>query len=279
MAGGGKISALGWSLAVHAVIAAGFIVTVRYAVPVQPAQPSGEVIEAVAIDAEAMREREREKAEVARRAEEARQAELRRQREAAERAAAEQQRREEEARQAELRKQEAARRQKEAEEKRAAEEARRKAEAERQRKAEAERQRKAEAEAKRKAEAERKQREAEAAARAQREQELQRSLEAEEQRLAAIRSGKQAQWIGAIRNKVERVLVTPPGTSENFYCEAELRQIPGGEVVQVTIGRCDSDLLARAIETAVWKASPLPRPEDPSLFEPYVTVVFAPEEK
>lgn len=271
MAGGGKISALGWSLAVHAVIAAGFIVTVRYAVPVQPAQPSGEVIEAVAIDAEAMREREREKAEVARRAEEARQAELRRQREAAERAAAEQQRREEEARQAELRKQEAARRQKEAEEKRAAEEARRKAEAERQRKAEAE--------AKRKAEAERKQREAEAAARAQREQELQRSLEAEEQRLAAIRSGKQAQWIGAIRNKVERVLVTPPGTSENFYCEAELRQIPGGEVVQVTIGRCDSDLLARAIETAVWKASPLPRPEDPSLFEPYVTVVFAPEEK
>lgn len=267
---GTKISAFGWSLAVHAVIAAGFLVTLRFTVPAQQ-QPAGEVIEAVAIDADVLREREREKAEAVRRAEEARQAELQRQREAAERAAAEQRAREEQARQAELQRQEEARRRKEAEAKRVADEARRKAEAERKRQAEAE--------AKRKAEAERKRREAEAAAREQRENELMRSLEAEAQRMAAIRSGKQAEWIGAIRNKVERSLVKPPGTQENFYCEVELRQIPGGEVVQVKAGKCDTDLLARAVETAVWKASPLPTPPDPSLFEPYVTVVFAPEEK
>ena len=268
MINGGKISALAWSLAVHAVIAAGFVVTVRYTVPVQPQQPAGQVIEAVAIDAAALRAREHEKAEAARRAEEARQAELRRQREAA---AAEQRRREDQARQAELERQQEIRRQQEAEAKRV--------EAERQRQAEARRKAEAEAEARRKAEAERQRREAEAQARAERESELQRSLEAEADRLAAIESGKQAEWVGAIRNKMERILVLPPGTRDNFYCEAELRQIPGGEVVQVKIGKCDNELLARAVETAAWKASPLPRPPDPSLFDSYVTVIFAPEEK
>lgn len=264
-----KLSALAWSLAVHAVIAAGFLVTLRFTVPVQQ-QPAGEVIEAVAIDAEALRAREHEKAEAARRAEEARQAELRRQREAAERAAAEQREREEQARQAELRKQEESRRQKEAEAKRVAEEARRKAEAERQRKAEAE--------AKRKAEAERKQREAEAAAREQRESELMRSLEAEEQRLAAIRSGKLAQYQALIVDKVMRYWLPPPNLPETYYCDVTIRQIPGGEVVSVKAGKCDNDVLARSAETAVWKASPLPAPPDPSLFDQHVRVEFVPPE-
>lgn len=261
---GGKISALGWSLAVHAVLAAGFLVTLRYTVPADTAKPAGEVIEAVAIDAEALRERERAKAAEARRAEEARAAELRRQREAAERAAAEQRRREEAARAAEQRRKEEVRRQQEAEAKRAAEEARRKAEAERQRLAEAEAKRKAAAEA---------------AAREEREEQLRRSLEAEEDRLAAIRSGKQAEWIDVIENKVMRMWLEPLGLRENFYCELTLRQIPGGEVVEVKIGKCDDDMLARSAEAAAWKASPLPRPDDPSLFESYITVIFAPEER
>ncbi|HEX7030918.1 MAG TPA: cell envelope integrity protein TolA [Gammaproteobacteria bacterium] len=270
MAKGGKFSALGWSLLVHAVIAAAFVVTVRFAVPVAPPQPSGEVIQAEAIDAEALRARERAKAEAARRAEEARQAELRRQREAAERAAAEQRRREEAARQAELRRQQEAREAAEAEARRIAEEARRKAEAERKRRAEEE--------ARRKAEAERKRREAEAAARAEREQQMLRSLQAEADRLAAIRAGKQDAWVGLIRNKIMRMWLEPPALADDFHCELTLRQIPGGEIVDVEVNACDNEVLARSAEAAVWKASPLPPPEDPSLFEPYVTVTFAPEE-
>lgn len=270
MTNGGKISALAWSLMVHAVIAAGFVVTIRYAVPTQPAQPAGEVIQAVAVDAEALRERERAREEALRRAEEARQDELRREREAAERAAAEQRRREEAARQAELRRQEAAREQAEAEARRVAEEARRKAAAERQRIAEEE--------ARRKAEAERQRREAEAAARAAREEQLQRSLEAEEQRLAAIRSGKLADWISVVNGKVMRMWLEPPGLGDDFYCEFEVRQIPGGEVVSVKAGRCDNEVLRRSAEAAIWKASPLPPPSDPSLFDQYVNIVFSPED-
>lgn len=272
MVNGGKVSAFGWSLIIHAVVATGFLVTFRFNAPVQP-QATGQIIQAEAISAEALEARERAK-------EQARQAELRRQREAAERAAAEQRRREEAARQAELRRVEEARQRAEAEARRQreAEEARRAAvEAEAQRKAEAEARRKAEEEARLKAQAE--QRRREEAARREREQQLLQSLEAEEARMNAIRSGKQAEWIGMIKNKIERMLVKPPGTPEDAACEVNIRQIPGGEVVSASAGRCDNPLLARAIETAVLKASPMPSPPDPSLYESNIRVVFGPEER
>lgn len=267
---GGKLSAVAWSLLVHAAIAAGLVVTVRFTAPIQSPQPSGEVIQAEAISQAALDAREAAQ-------ERARQEELRREREAAERAAAEQRRREEAARQAELRRQEELRRQREAAERAAAEERRRKAEAERRRQEE-EARRKAEAEAKRKAEEERRRREAEAAARREREQQLLRSLQEEEQRMAAIRSGKQAQWIGVIRDKVMRNWSPPPNLAENFHCEFDVRQIPGGEVVSVTAGKCDNEVLRRSAEAAIWKASPLPPPTDPSLFEQYVNIIFQPED-
>lgn len=280
---GGKFSAWGLSLLIHAAIAAVFVVTLRFTVPDEQA-PSGEVIQAVAVDAEALRERERAKEEAERRAEEARLAELRRQREAAEAA-----------RQAELRRQEEARRQAEAEARRqreaeeaarraAEEQARLRAEAERRRqeeaarrKAEEEARRKAEAEAKRKAEEERRRREAEEAARREREAQMLAQIEAEEQRLAAIRSGKMAEYQALITGKVMRNWSPPPNLGEDFYCEFEVRQIPGGEVVSVAAGKCDNEVLKRSAEAAIWKASPLPPPPDPSLFDQYVNVIFKPE--
>ena len=279
MVDGGKISAFGWSLLIHAVIATGFLVTLRFHAPVSP-QPAGQVIQAETISQEALDAREAAK-------ERARQEELRREREAAERAAAEQRRREEAARQAELRRIEEARQRAEAEARRqreaekareraAEEEARRKAEAERQRKAAEEAKRKAAEEARLKAEAERVRKEQQA--RREREQQLLQSMEAEEARMNAIRSGKQAEWVGAMKAQIERRLVKPPGVADKFYCEVNLRQIPGGEVVSVTVGKCDSPLLARALETAVLKASPLPPPAEPSLFDQYVTVIFSPED-
>ncbi|HEX7047008.1 MAG TPA: cell envelope integrity protein TolA [Gammaproteobacteria bacterium] len=267
-------SALGWALLVHVVIAAAFVITVRFTAPMQSPQPAGKVIQAEAIDAEALRARERAqamaRAEAARRAEEARQAELQRQREAAERAAAEQRRREEAARAAEQRRQQEAREQAEAERQRIAEEARRKAEAERKRQAELE--------AKRKAEAERQRREAEAAAREEREQQMLRSLEAEADRLEAVRAGKLAEYESLITGKVMRNWLPPLNLEEDYYCEVRIRQIPGGEVVSVEAGTCDNEILARSAEAAVWKASPLPPPPEPSLFDQYVRVEFVPPE-
>lgn len=268
---GGKLSAIGWSLLVHAAIAAGLVVTVRFTAPVQTAAPSVEIIQAETISQAALDAREQAK-------ERARQEALRRQREAAERAAAERRAREEAARQAELARQEELRRQRQAAERAAAEEARRKAEEAARRKAEAEARRRAEEEARRKAEAERRRREAEAAARREREQQLMQSLQAEAERMAAIRAGKQAEWIGVISAKVMRNWAQPPNLAEDFYCEFEVRQIPGGEVVSVEAGRCDNEVLRRSAEAAIWKASPLPPPADPSLFDQYVNIIFQPED-
>jgi colicin import membrane protein len=56
-------------------------------------------------------------------------------------------------------------------------------------------------------------------------------------------------------------------------------QVPGGEVVGVRVGECNGDESVRAsIEAAVLKASPLPEPPDPSLFERNLRLEFKPDE-
>jgi colicin import membrane protein len=55
-------------------------------------------------------------------------------------------------------------------------------------------------------------------------------------------------------------------------------QLPGGTVVKVQVGRCNGDDSVRqSIEAAVYKASPLPLPSDPALFERILVVTFRPE--
>ncbi|MDX1443927.1 MAG: cell envelope integrity protein TolA [Gammaproteobacteria bacterium] len=262
-------SLLAWlkSIIVHVAIAAAFVVTIEATAPDQQ-QAAVETIKATVID-QAQIDKVRE----------AREAEERRRREAEE-----QRRREAEAerrRQAELeqqRKQEAERqRQAELEAQRKAEaEAQRKAEEEARRKAEAEAKRKAEEEARRKAEAEAK-RKAEEEARARREAELEAAMQAEQQRIEAIQAGKLAQYQALIRQKVERNWVAPVQLDEEYYCELRVRQIPGGEVVGVSVVKCDDDRLARSLETAVLKSSPLPPPPDSSLFDRNIRLVFEPE--
>ena len=56
-------------------------------------------------------------------------------------------------------------------------------------------------------------------------------------------------------------------------------QVPGGEVVGVRVGECNGDDSVKAsIEAAVLKASPLPEPPDPSLFERNLRLEFKPDE-
>ncbi len=154
-------------------------------------------------------------------------------------------------------------------EREAAEAKRREAEA----KAEAKRQAEAAAEAKRKAEAE---------AQARREAELQDQLLAaiseEEQAREAADSGLLARWQELIKQKIQRNWVRPPSATAGLACDVSVRQIPGGEVVEVKIGECNGDAaVMRSIEAAVFKASPLPPPDDPSLFQQYLTLKFNPK--
>ncbi|HLS82355.1 MAG TPA: cell envelope integrity protein TolA [Steroidobacter sp.] len=197
----------------------------------------------------------------------------------------------EQERQAEIRRREQAQEKRRIEEQqqREREEAERKrqAEAERARQEEAERQRKAEAERKRLEEIQRKQREAEqkrraeqeARAQAAREAELQRQLAEEEGRAQAESAGLLNQYIAMIEQRVVRNWNRPPSARPGLDCKVRVTQTPGGAVLSVQIETCNGDAAVRqSIEAAVMRASPLPPPPDPRLFERNLVLLFRPME-
>lgn len=167
-----------------------------------------------------------------------------------------------------------------AEEKRKAEEEaerKRKADEERRRKeAEAERERKRiEAERKRQEDIERQRRENQLAMEAARQAEL----DAESLRLEAMAANAKAAYMFAIRQRVMSRWAVPPSFTVGMECIAHITQVPGGEVISVRIGRCDGDATTRqSIQNAIHNASPLPTPEDPSVFSREIQLEFRPRE-
>jgi colicin import membrane protein len=161
----------------------------------------------------------------------------------------------------------------------AEQEAKQKAAAEAKKKAEAEAKKKVEAAAKKKAEAEAK-RKAEAAQQREAEQALQQQLAAEQAgREAARVQGVVAEYIGYIQERIERSWLRPPGSAVGLSCVVQVSLIPGGEVARVQIVRSSGDpVFDRSVETAVYKASPLPLPPDAALFKNFrdLRLIFKP---
>jgi colicin import membrane protein len=144
-----------------------------------------------------------------------------------------------------------------------------------------------EQEAKRKADEVKRQQQAKAAAdkkrkdlEAQRkasEAELKQRLAEEERRSAAEDSGQLAQYVAQIQARIQRAWIRPPSAREGLRCIVNVTQVPGGEVVGVKIGECNGDEAVRqSIEAAVYRASPLPEPSDPALFERNLKLEFKP---
>ena len=93
-------------------------------------------------------------------------------------------------------------------------------------------------------------------------------IDAESIRLAAVDSGALAVYMALIRQKIERNWAAPASASSELECFVRVRQIPGGEVVGVTILSCNGDdAVKRSVEAAIYRSSPLPEPSDPSLFD------------
>ncbi|MDJ0812532.1 MAG: cell envelope integrity protein TolA [Woeseiaceae bacterium] len=162
--------------------------------------------------------------------------------------------------------------------------------------AEAERQRQALAEKRRQEEEARKERERLAAER-QRQEEIERQrrenerlraeaeaarqaeLTAESNRLEAMQANAKAAYVYAIQQRIQSRWVKPPTAIAGIECIVNIRQLPGGEVVDVSIGRCNGDAtVRRSIETAVYQASPLPNPPDPSVFDRNIVLEFRPRD-
>jgi hypothetical protein len=113
--------------------------------------------------------------------------------------------------------------------------------------------------------------EAEAARRAER--------EAESDRLEPMQADAEAAYLFAIQQRINRNWVKPPTATSGIECVVNIRQLPGGEVVSVSIGACNGDsVVRRSIEAAVHRASPLPAPADPSVFDRDIRLTFRPDD-
>jgi colicin import membrane protein len=169
---------------------------------------------------------------------------------------AEKQRKVEEEKLADLqKKKEKEQKEREVEEKKLAETKKQQEELDRKRKLEEEKKRKEEEERKRKAEE------------AQRKQQMeaeQRALEAEQLRQD---QALLAQYIARINSAIIQnfnLTGLPPGLS----CVLRIRMVPGGEVVAVQVATSSGNaVFDQRASDAVTKASPLPVPDDPRLFE------------
>jgi colicin import membrane protein len=185
----------------------------------------------------------------------------------------------EEDRLAKLKKEEQAKQDREAEEKRQAELARKKKlEAEKKRQAELARKKKLEAERKRKAEVERERKLAEQE-RERREAALQAQLEAE--RVARLVDAARGQYVPIIRQKVSRNWNQPPNTRSGIAARVQVRLSAGGEVINARIVKSSGDpIFDRSVENAVYKASPLPIPQERGINEQFrsLTLTFKPED-
>lgn len=159
-----------------------------------------------------------------------------------------------------------------AEEKRVVEEKRR-AEAERQRIEEQRRQEAARiAEEKRRAE---EQRLLEQQQRAEWEKLQEEEAKAAAQARSRELASKKALYIDAIRQKVERNWIRPASAQLGDACTVTVLQIPGGDVVDVSVESCTGDAtFQRSVEAAVRKAAPLPDPPEPALFERHIRFNF-----
>ncbi|MEM7292775.1 MAG: TonB C-terminal domain-containing protein, partial [Pseudomonadota bacterium] len=97
----------------------------------------------------------------------------------------------------------------------------------------------------------------------------------EKRRLAGLRS----EYETAIRQKVSRNWIEPASSGNAVECVVLAQQIPSGDVIDVNVLSCTGggDALARSVELAVRKASPLPLPKDPALFDRQLEFIFRPE--
>jgi colicin import membrane protein len=191
--------------------------------------------------------------------------------------------------------QEAERKQKQADEERATREAQeaadRKAAEQRQAKEDAERKAREEAErkealakqqeAQRQADAkkavEQKRKQEEASQLAQSEADLRRGIDAD-QKLLAERSGPAlSNYRALITARIQNAWIRPPTAREGIDCTLYMTQVPGGQVVNVKLGSCNGDDAVRqSIVDAAYRASPLPAPSDPALFERELEIEFKP---
>ena len=121
-------------------------------------------------------------------------------------------------------------------------------------------------------EAMRAQAENEADARAKAERDAQLRAQQSTQRAKA-----EADWIRSVQAKIRGNVIVPPDMAGNPEAIFEVVQLPTGEIIDVQLKK-SSGVRAYddAVQRAILKSSPLPRPERPDLFQRSLTLKFRP---
>ncbi len=94
---------------------------------------------------------------------------------------------------------------------------------------------------------------------------------------SARRTSALAAWVAAIRDRVENAWIRPLGVTSGLSCSLSVTLAVGGAVLNAHVGHCNGGAPVRqSILAAVFRASPLPMPADPSVFSSRITFVFHP---
>ena len=111
------------------------------------------------------------------------------------------------------------------------------------------------------------------------EQNMRALLAEKETRAAAARRGVES-YATKIRMKIRGNIVLPPNITGNPEAIFEVNQLPSGEVLAVRLKRSSGQpVLDAAIERAILRSSPLPKPDDPSLFQRTLEIKYKPFEE
>lgn len=120
--------------------------------------------------------------------------------------------------------------------------------------------------------------EKEAQLRAEAERESQ--VRAEQQAAATAADRAEADWIDRIRSKVRSNVIVPPDIQGNPEAVFDVVQLPTGEIIDVEI-RQSSGVPAydNAVQRAILKSSPLPKPPSAGLFQRSLRLRFRPHDQ
>ncbi len=120
---------------------------------------------------------------------------------------------------------------------------------------------------------------AEERAKADREAELRRQIQ-DEEHVSEVESGPLGdRYRLSLQNRITHAWIKPPSAHSGIDCRVEVTQIPGGDVTNARVTQCNGDAAVRqSIENAVYRASPLPDPPDPSLFHRVIVLEFKPND-
>ena len=97
---------------------------------------------------------------------------------------------------------------------------------------------------------------------------------------AAARDRALATWVDKIRAKIRGNIRLPGDMSGNPEAIFDVTQLPTGEVISIRLRKSSGHKgYDDAVERAILKSSPLPKPDQPNLFERQLELRFRPQDK